>query len=68
MAKTKTTKGDVPAAAAKTTVPVAAPETRNTPPKPRVGKLQKKNNPRLPRRQKKAEQKADAAKAALSTP
>jgi hypothetical protein len=39
--------------------------TGNTPPAARPGKLPKKNNVGLPRRQKKAKQKADAAKAAL---
>jgi len=39
--------------------------TGNTPPVAHPGKLPKKNNVGLPRRQKKAKQKADAAKAAL---
>jgi hypothetical protein len=43
-----------------------AKATGNTPPTARAGKLPKKNNPRLPRRQKKAKQKAEAAKAANS--
>jgi hypothetical protein len=57
MAKTPSSKSTAPTVVAKPAV--------NTPPKARVGKLPKKNNPRLPRRQKKAKQKADAAKAAL---
>jgi hypothetical protein len=43
--------GEVPAAAA----PV---EKKNTPPRPRIPQLAKKNKSRLPRRQKKALQKA----------
>jgi hypothetical protein len=41
-------------------VPAAAPpaEKKNTPPKPKIPKLTQKNKSRLPRRQKKALQKA----------
>jgi hypothetical protein len=54
-----TAASDAPAAAAPAAAPVAAPvERKNTPPRPRIPQLAKKNKSRLPRRQKKALQKA----------
>jgi hypothetical protein len=44
------------AAPAEVAEPVAKPQTKST----KIPKLQKKNNSRLPRRQKKAQQKATA--------
>jgi hypothetical protein len=53
----KKEKKDTPTTASEP--PVAAPvEKKNTPPKPRIPQLAKKNKSRLPRRQKKTLQKA----------
>jgi hypothetical protein len=62
-AKTKEAENDSPAAAAgKTATPaVAPPEPKPQTKSKKVGKLPKKDKHRLPRRQKKAEQKALAA-------
>ena len=51
-----TTVSAVPVAA--TPVAAAPVEKKNTPPKPRIPQLAKKNKSRLPRRQKKALQQA----------
>jgi len=56
----KKEKKDTPAAVNETPVAAAPVETKNTPPKPRIPQLAKKNKSRLPRRQKKALQKVAA--------
>jgi hypothetical protein len=53
----KKDKKDQPPAVSDPPVAAAPVEKKNTPPKPRIPQLAKKNNSRLPRRQKKALQK-----------
>ena len=54
----KKEKKDTPAPVSETPVVAAPVEKKNTPPKFRIPQLAKKNKSRLPRRQKKALQKA----------
>ncbi len=54
----KKEKKDTPAAVNETPVAAAPVEKKSTPPRPRIPQLAKKNKSRLPRRQKKAFQKA----------
>ena len=54
----KKEKKDTPTAISESPVAAAPAEKKNTPPKPRIPQLAKRNKSRLPRRQKKALQKA----------